>query len=123
MNNQTKKLMVIAAILGILCIVVGIIDLLPAGNSNQPGVYDETVGEEDVFNVVVPWEEEGAKQPEDYTKEEYEQLSPAQKDKFQNSFETEDEYHNWAEKENVVVEQYPWHTGGKKTRRLYTERI
>ena len=112
MKNQTKILIIIAAVLGVACILVGMIGMFPT-NSNQP-VYSDDIVDEDVFHVVVPWEEEDAKQPVDYTKEEYEQLSPAQKDKFQNSFENDEVFINWAEKENVRIERYPWQLGGKK---------
>ena len=45
-------------------------------------------------SVVSPWEN-GGKQPEDYTWEEFEALSDEQQMAFQNSFEDNKDFENW----------------------------
>lgn len=116
MSNQTKKLIICVVVLVFACFVVGGIRLLPIKENqlNQDEQIDSsTINEEDVFNVVVPWEDAESKRPIDYTREEYESLSPAQKEEFKNSFINEEELNNWQEKEEVIIEKYPWETGGK----------
>ncbi|MBQ2725297.1 MAG: dockerin type I repeat-containing protein [Clostridia bacterium] len=46
----------------------------------------------------LPWDEPGAKQPEEYTWEEFLNLTPDQQIAFQNSFEEADGFAKWAEK-------------------------
>ena len=50
-----------------------------------------------IFNEISknPWDEKGAKQPSEYTWEEFEALSAAQQMAFQNSFESIDDFDKW----------------------------
>ena len=60
------------------------------GNHGSDGM---ATGDPDV--QIMPWEEPGAKQPEEYTWEEYQKLSKAQKEIFPDAFATPDGYDNW----------------------------
>lgn len=46
----------------------------------------------------IPWEKDGAKQPEEYTWAEYERLTPFQKEVFRDSFFLPEEFDAWMEK-------------------------
>ncbi len=60
-----------------------------------------------------PWEEPGAKQPQDYTWEEFEALSGAQQIEFQNFLGTE-EFNKWYDRFHGNDYIYlPWENGGK----------
>ncbi len=45
--------------------------------------------------IDLPWEEEGAKQPKDYTKKEFEALTPGQQIAFQKTFASSEEFMQW----------------------------
>ena len=53
MKNQTRILIILATILGVVCITVGIISLFPRDNSNQHIIPDEIIEEEDVFDFLM----------------------------------------------------------------------
>lgn len=59
----------------------------------NPEVQEELLGAGDY-----PWETPGAKQPEDYTWEEFEQLTGQQQMAFQSVFESDDAFVAWYEK-------------------------
>ena len=66
----------------------------------------------------MPWEN-GGKQPEEYTWDEYEALTPAQKEAFFDSFDSADDFDEWMNraKENsdtAEIENMPWENGGKQ---------
>jgi len=59
-----------------------------------------------------PWEN-GGKQPEDYTWEEYEDLSATQQVAFQNTFKNSAAFIEWMEQVKNS-NKYPWENGGKQ---------
>ncbi len=67
-----------------------------------------------------PWDEDGAKQPSEYTWEEFEALSAAQQMMFQNSFESFEEFDEWMWKAQVNTEKNPWDRKGAKQPSEYT---
>ena len=65
----------------------------------------------------LPWEEEGATQPYDYTWEEFEKLTDAQQIAFQNTFESIEAFEEWrksAQGDENKTEAIPWENGGKQ---------
>lgn len=63
-----------------------------------------------------PWDQPGARQPADYTWEEFEALTGAQQMAFQNSFESQEAFNAWLE-EHLPQETkpaMPWDNGGKQ---------
>lgn len=59
------------------------------------------------ITIPVPWEEDGAKQPEDYTWEEFEALTPEQSIAFQNSFDSFEDFDAWMQKALEEAENAP----------------
>lgn len=68
--------------------------------------------------VLIPWEEKGAKQPADYTFEEFDQLSQAQKDAFMAAFPSTEDFNRWADAAQSVT--LPWKSDGAKQPKDYT---
>ena len=73
--------------------------------------------------VFAPWEEAGAKQPDDYAWEEFEALSPEQSIIFQNSFENSEAFEDWMRRVRDTEEdaespmdelELPWNQEGAK---------
>lgn len=69
-------------------------------------------------SVTLPWEESGAKQPADYTFEEFNELSQAQKNAFIAAFPSADEFNKWADAAQSVT--LPWEESGAKQPKDYT---
>lgn len=68
----------------------------------------------------LPWELPGAKQPKDYTWDEYSALTPEEQSLFYNAFE-QSEFDAWLEKnEPAKAIQAPWDVNGAKTPDAYT---
>ena len=69
-----------------------------------------------------PWEEPGAKQPKDYTWDEFSSLNEEQMDAFIASFESSAAFERWAEKVQNAGPgyQYPWEKAGAKQPNDYT---
>lgn len=61
----------------------------------------------------MPWEN-GGKQPEEYTWEEFENLTAGQQMAFQNSFKNLDAFDAWMQKAQGKTKEYPWEQGGKQ---------
>lgn len=90
----------------------------------------------DGLEVELPWEESGAKQPENYTWAEYQALTEAQKSAFQDAFVTPEAYDKWLEKVGqktpevdagedqedgkTSFETMPWEKSGAKQPENYT---
>ena len=68
--------------------------------------------------VTLPWEEPGAKQPKDYTFDEFNDLSQAQKNAFMDEFQSTDEFNKWADKAQEA--DAPWKKQGAKQPKDYT---
>ena len=69
--------------------------------------------------VEYPWDGSGAKQPEEYTWEEFEALSGEYQIAFQNAL-GEDAFEAWMEKVQSQSEEYPWDEPGAKQPEEYT---
>ncbi len=70
--------------------------------------------------VALPWEKEGAKQPVEYTFEEFQNLAPSHQIAFQKSFATMDEFDQWLQKAQQVEIELPWAKEGAKQPKDYT---
>lgn len=89
----------------------------PEKEEQKPPV--ETEKQEENKPELMPWEYPGAKQPHEYTAEEYEALTTIQKEAFVETFEDADEFNDWM---NLVTgntgsdetEKMPWENGGKQ---------
>ncbi len=57
--------------------------------------FEKWMNEAKDTEIESPWEEEGAKQPSDYTKEEYDALSKDEQKAFQESFGKEEKFEEW----------------------------
>ena len=91
-------------------------------DTHQPGQEqvwstDPTVAETEGPQSM-PWEEPGAKQPEDYTKEEYDALTSAQRKAFR-EFLGENGFAAWLEQSEAEVN--PWELPGAKQPEDYTQ--
>lgn len=62
---------------------------------------------------LLPWEEDGAKQPSEYTWEEYEDLSETEKNAFFESFDDIIDFDAWLTDAQVNA-KLPWEKGGKQ---------
>ena len=69
------------------------------------------------YTEQMPWDKEGSKQPEDYTWEEFEALTPAQQEYFQDSF-TGDGFMRWYK--TAMQNTMPWSKPGAKQPKDYT---
>jgi len=107
------------------------------GAETEPPIVDEPLtpdipsGDEEF-----PWDAEGGKRPSEYTLEEYNQLTEAQRVVFKDSFDFPHEYEAWLVKvglkeadgteeedldEEIVVEILPWDVEGGKPHDAYTK--
>lgn len=71
----------------------------------------------------MPWEEPGAKQPDQYTWAEFEALTPSQQMAFQNWFASIDAFDAWMQKAQgggAVEDKMPWEEPGAKQPDQYT---
>lgn len=84
--------------------------IFAAGTAHAAGNEEPT--------VAIPWEEKGAKQPADYSFEEFNALSQAQKDAFIATFQSTEEFNNWADAAQSVT--LPWEVSGAKQPKDYT---
>ena len=66
-----------------------------------------------------PWDEPGAKQPGDYTWEEFQALNPGLQIAFQQDMGTE-AFEVWMEQVQSQPEEYPWDAAGAKQPEDYT---
>ena len=92
-----------------------------SSQNNNQGSEDSSQEESKPF---YPWEEPGAKQPSDYTWDEFEALDAGQQIIFQKSFGSFDAFKEWLEKVNPSEESsknvYPWKEPGAKQPVDYT---
>ena len=125
-----KKLTIIAAVLvAILLVLVSVLIGLEVRNNNELPDNTDNTGSTDHMDTPEfsttprPWEQSGAKQPEDYTWEEFLNLSPELQIAFQYAFGSADGFEEWmnrvqsTEPEQVV---YPWAQPGAKQPEEYT---
>lgn len=61
----------------------------------------------------MPWDD-GGKQPDEYTMEEFDALTAEQQMAFQNSFEDPDGFDEWLERAESEALALPWENGGKQ---------
>lgn len=100
MKNIKLKIISFAVILALIMLFSG---------CNSVNDNNETISQQDEEvnatnsnytrpeGVSMPWDEEGSKQPKDYTWKEFEALTMEQADAFISSFESEEEFNEWAE--------------------------
>ncbi len=82
--------------------------------------FDEWLQEAQSSIEKNPWDEEGAKQPSEYTWEEFEALEGGQQMAFQNSFESFDKFDEWMRNAQSSIENNPWDEEGAKQPSEYT---
>lgn len=75
--------------------------------------FDQWLQKAQYVPTELPWEN-GGKQPEEYTYEEFEALTPAQQIAFQNSFESMEEFDKWLKSVRYAGIALPWENGGKQ---------
>lgn len=68
----------------------------------------------------MPWDAPGAKQPGDYTWQEFEALTGGQQIRFQQTFTEEGGFEAWMEQAQTVQQQYPWEVSGARQPADYT---
>lgn len=117
----------VAILLALVCVLI----VLEVSGDNEPadntvhtgsGCTDSTDDTEAVTEPR-PWDQPGAKQPEDYTWEEFLALSPELQIAFQNTFGTSDAFEGWMNRvQSTEPEQpaYPWEQPGAKPPEAYT---
>lgn len=117
----------VAILLALVCVLI----VLEVSGNNEPA--DNTVhtgssctdstDDAEIVTEPRPWDQPGAKQPEDYTWEEFLALSPELQIVFQRAFDSPDGFEKWmnrvqsTEPEQVV---YPWAQPGAKQPADYT---
>lgn len=85
----------------------------------SPEEFEEWMNEATTEAADTPREEEN-KQPSDYTREEYEALSPEKQMEFQNSFDNPDEFEKWFNEAHNEKAVRPWDEKGAKQPSEYT---
>ncbi len=85
----------------------------------SPEKFEEWMNEATTEAADTPREEEN-KQPSDYTREEYEALSPEKQMEFQNSFDNPDEFEKWFNEAHNEKAVRPWDEKGAKQPSEYT---
>lgn len=75
--------------------------------------FDRWLKEARYAGVELPWEN-GGKQPDEYTYQEYEALTDLQKSAFREHFESLDAFNDWLLRVCVEQEELPWENGGKR---------
>lgn len=81
--------------------------------------FDEWMNRVQNQNVTNPWEKAGAKQPEEYTWEAFEVLTPAQQMAFQDALGA-DGFEIWMNQAQIQEEVNPWDKSGAKKPEDYT---
>lgn len=125
-----KKLTIIAAVLvAILLVLVSVLIGLEVRNNNELPDNTDNTGSTDHMDTTEfsttprPWEQPGAKQPVNYTWEEFLALSPELQIAFQGAFGSEESFEDWLSRTqptNPEQSGYPWDQPGAKRLEDYT---
>lgn len=125
---------IITALTGVLVLAVGFLASCSPDDGKKPDGGTET---DDIGNVSVefiydndepsvevdcPWDDEGAKQPSEYTWKEFEALSGPQQIAFQNHFESIEDFDAWMQKAEYIDKNgvNPWEEPSAKQPSEYT---
>jgi len=82
--------------------------------------FEEWMNRAQNGTVKYPWEESGAKQPSEYTWNEFISLTPSEQVAFQNAFESETAFDEWLDNVQKQNNPYPWDEEGAKPQAEYT---
>lgn len=128
-----RKFTIIAAVLAaILLVLVSVLIVLEIRNSNELPDNTDNTGSADHMDTTEfsttprPWEQSGAKQPEDYTWDEFLKLSAELQHAFQYAFDSAETFDAWlkrvqpAEPDQPEQPVYPWDQTGAKQPKDYT---
>ena len=133
-----KKLTIITiALAAILMVLVGVLVVLEVRNNNQQPDNTEytsstytnpanSTASTDITGTGAmprPWEQTGAKKPEEYTWEEFLDLDPELQIAFQNAFGSADAFEEWMNRVMPTEPEqaaYPWDQPGAKQPKDYT---
>ena len=98
MKKNTKLYLISAGIVAlVIAIALGITAIKNSEPTQAPIVNDSDTP---YVKAERPWEEDGAKQPSDYTWEEFNELSPEQQEIFFESFESVEDFDMWMDRVN-----------------------
>lgn len=100
--------------------IVVIVLLVFLGFAFIRGLVTDDNSADDTLEIVCPWDERGAKQPSDYTWEEFEALSGEQQIEFQKSFGKEEKFEEWMDEAQMIKVVCPWDEKGAKQPKDYT---
>lgn len=108
-----KKILRIIIFSVVLLIAFGCLVWTAQKDSNNDQRQQEVVDEQDIREEL-PWEN-GGKLPEEYTWDEFNELTAFQQMEFQYSFESEESFGTWMnDAQEEEIEEMPWDDGGKK---------
>ncbi len=71
--------------------------------------------------TTLPWEKEGAKQPSEYSKDEFDALSGEEQIKFQDTFENDEDFDSWLNDAKEKDTSLPWEKEGAKQPSEYSK--
>ncbi len=121
MKKNTKMYLISAGIVAlVIAIALGITAIKNSEPTQAPIVNDSDTP---YAKAERPWEEDGAKQPSDYTWEEFNELSPEQQEIFFESFESVEDFDMWMERAQsgeIIDDSEPWKVDGAKQPSDYT---
>lgn len=109
-------------VLALLLLLLGLLGAIRLLETEDPDLQDqkETHDSSETWEEVsVPWEDADSKRPEEYTWEEFENLTAAQQMAFQNFLGSEG-FEVWANGVQSQVERNPWDESGSKQPEEYT---
>ncbi|MBQ2904494.1 MAG: hypothetical protein IJE48_08875 [Clostridia bacterium] len=109
MKKSVKLTIAVITILVVIAGVVTFFALKPADEIGQP--VDASRIYTDPTEMPLPWEN-GGKNTDKYTWEEYQRLPDSQKDAFYESFSSAKEFDEWMN--NAKAAELPWNSGGKE---------
>lgn len=91
---------ILLSFISVSLLILSVFILNGCADNSSSGTEDNSSKESDFSlpeGVTVPWDDPDAKQPKDYTWEEFEELSMEEADAFIASFDSEEEFNKWAE--------------------------
>ena len=119
MNTGEYKLAIRKNALLAILVLIGLVAFLVTGCANEMPMTTPTT-EILIEMGAMPWEKEGAKQPEDYTWMDFEMLTGEEQLAFQKTF-AENDFEKWMEKVQILDKgRMPWEVAGAKETVDYT---
>lgn len=111
----------IKKLFSIIIVIAVVFSLTACGNEKAESAATQISQEVPSEEGKLPWSEEDAKQPSDYTMEEFNALSGEEQIKFQQEFESHEEFDEWLQDAAAQEDSYlPWDKEGAKQPPEYT---